>query len=197
MRKEEFNGIHAMIFHAYGQGVGKKVIFHCAADKRRFLFFIEKFAKRFGIVVYAFVLMSNHFHLLLSGEIKSITTFLRFLHNAYSGYFSSKYGEGEKTIYYPIKASAKTSLSMTIDILLYILDNPVDARLSKSAGDYKWSSYLYYTEKNSSLKSLITVDASIVRENYKSIEDLKRALEIKLESMKELKRFKYGGHRRL
>ena len=101
-------------YHVYNRGVDKRVIFMNRADYERFMMVlylgngsvpflvrdipVEKektYAKDRGdqlVDIGAFVLMSNHFHLLLKERtLNGISTFMRKILTAHSMYFNLKY----------------------------------------------------------------------------------------------------------
>lgn len=180
-----------IIFHVYGRGFNRKSVLKNNCDKRRLLYYIQKLSVKQNVIIYAFTIMDNHFHLLVSGRKTDVEIFIKLLRNGYSGYYCAKYKIKGKVFECPFSASAKYSLNYVIDSLLYIINNPPDAGMCKSAGDYKWSSYMYYTKKVPSLRILISVDTSLVSRNFRNLDELKNALYVKLASMRTLKKFKY------
>ena len=55
----------AALYHVISRGNGRQDIFFTDKDRCLFLDLIEALYERFNIEVYAYVLMGNHYHLLL------------------------------------------------------------------------------------------------------------------------------------
>ncbi len=53
------------LYHVLSRGNGRQDIFLSDKDRRLFLDLVQEFSERFNIDVYAYVLMGNHYHLLL------------------------------------------------------------------------------------------------------------------------------------
>jgi putative transposase len=71
------------IYHVTGRGNERKDLFRSDADRLRFL---EKLAESFQahpIRLHAYVLMSNHFHLLLETPRGNLSAFLHQFHTNY------------------------------------------------------------------------------------------------------------------
>ena len=52
-------------YHVICRGNQRQVIFRSDADRKRYLERLEHYRQRYGFSVYAYVLMSNHVHLLI------------------------------------------------------------------------------------------------------------------------------------
>ena len=53
------------VYHVTARGNERKAIYRDDADRLRFLETVEEAVARFGVVVHAYCLMPNHYHLLL------------------------------------------------------------------------------------------------------------------------------------
>ena len=53
------------LYHVLSRGNGRQDIFLSDDDRHLFLALLEELSERFNIEVYAYVMMSNHYHLLL------------------------------------------------------------------------------------------------------------------------------------
>ncbi|HNY05793.1 MAG TPA: hypothetical protein PKL23_05015 [Candidatus Egerieousia sp.] len=89
----------------------------------------------------------------------------------YTGYYSRKYRTKGRLISYPPEFSEKWRLDWQLTEIMYFINNPVLAGLSKSPRGYPWSSYSFYKELQSPLAKYIDVDASLIKDNFHSIRD--------------------------
>ena len=66
------------------RGNGDRALFHSETDRRRFLGLVSELPERFDTEVHAFVLMANHYHLLVRCRRASLSETLRWLQTTYS-----------------------------------------------------------------------------------------------------------------
>ena len=52
-------------YHITARGMGRREIFKDDRDREHFIELLEGMAGRYGVILHAFVLMDNHYHLLL------------------------------------------------------------------------------------------------------------------------------------
>ena len=63
-------------YHVTSRGNERKEIFRSTVDRERFLGYLESATCRYGAVIHAYCLLSNHYHLLLEtpeGNLAEIT----------------------------------------------------------------------------------------------------------------------------
>lgn len=75
-------------YHVTSRGNGGDAIFRTGEDRRRFLRLVAELPGRFRTEVHAFVLMDNHYHLLLRCRGASISENLRWLQTTYAARFN-------------------------------------------------------------------------------------------------------------
>ena len=78
------------IYHIMSRGVDKGKIFFSNDDYIRFLSYLEKAVEKFKIEIFAFVLMTNHYHLLLRTNEPNISKVMQWLQTSYSIYYNRK-----------------------------------------------------------------------------------------------------------
>lgn len=103
--------------------------------------------------VYAFVLMSNHIHLLLGGPQDQCEAYYDAIMHRLSLWLQKKYG---LTGIVPYGPNSRTTVTVNgvdhfIIEVLYLLRNPLKARIC-FPGDYPWSSVGMYFSKKESMK---------------------------------------------
>src|SRR3990167_3519219 len=131
-------------YHVMNRGAGRKNIFNKKAHRLIFLELLEECHRMFNIKIYAYCLMDNHYHLLLSTPDANLSRAMRHL----NGVYTQRYNRMSKTDGPLFKGRYKAQIIDEDCYLLivsrYIHLNPVKAALVKNPGDYKWSSYLAY-----------------------------------------------------
>lgn len=78
-------------YHVTSRGNGGNLIFRTDEDRRRFLRLVAELPGRFGTEVHAFVLMDNHYHLLIRCRGASVSETLRWLQTTYAARFNWKH----------------------------------------------------------------------------------------------------------
>ena len=84
----EFSGA---VYHLTSRGNEQRPIFRSNADRLAFLRFLAIAVKRFGWSVTAYVLMTNHFHLVVQTPEPNLSKGMHWLNGKYAGWFNKKY----------------------------------------------------------------------------------------------------------
>ncbi|MFM8358833.1 MAG: transposase [Verrucomicrobiota bacterium] len=74
--------------HVVSRGNGGEALFRGDTDRRRFLGLVSELPERFSLEVHAFVLMSNHYHLLVRCREANLSEAIRWLQVSYAGRFN-------------------------------------------------------------------------------------------------------------
>lgn len=128
--------------HIVMRGNNRKVIFAEQADYQAFLSWFKEAAAKHSCQVHAYVLMSNHVHLLISSDNpKSLSKLPQDIGRRYVPYFNHKYDSSGTLWEGRFKASSIDSECYLFRCYRYIELNPVRANMVESPDDYPWSSY--------------------------------------------------------
>lgn len=130
--------------HVVQRGHNRQVVFAERRDYERYLGTLRELKERFAVAVYAFCLMTNHVHLLVSPrEPDAIGKLMKRLAGRQTRHRNRLEGR-TGTLW---EARYKSSLVQRDDYLLaclrYIELNPVRARIVAEPEDYTWSSCRY------------------------------------------------------
>jgi len=80
------------IHHVTSRGNERKRIFRTDADRRKFLELLAETIRRYGWLLSAWVLLENHFHLLLeTPERLTLSDGMQWLNATYAEWFNKKY----------------------------------------------------------------------------------------------------------
>lgn len=131
--------------HVIQRGNNRQAIFVTPDDYRKLLNLLEENAKKFDVAVHAYVLMSNHFHLLATPQTADgLPKMMQAVGRSYVRYFNDR-NQRSGTLW---EGRYKSTLIQTDRYLLacmaYMDLNPVRAGLAIQAQDYPWSSHLHY-----------------------------------------------------
>jgi len=128
-------------YHLYNHGVGKRNLFEKPENYEYFLALYDKYISPIA-ETYAWVLMPNHFHLLV--RIKEDSASLQFskLFNSYAQAYN-KYHQTHGALFErPFKRKLIHSNEYLRQVILYIHNNPVHHGFCSHPIEYPWSSYL-------------------------------------------------------
>ena len=131
--------------HIIQRGNNRQAIFAGDADYELLLSLFEDNARQAGVAIHAYVLMSNHFHLLATPEtVQSIPQMMQAVGRRYVRQFNRLQGR-TGTLW---EGRYRSTLIQTERYLLacmaYIDLNPVRAGLVADPAEYLWSSHRHY-----------------------------------------------------
>jgi putative transposase len=129
-------------WHIIQRGNNRSVCFHAEEDFQFYLHYLQEFAIKFGCAIHAYVLMTNHVHLLLTPQQSdSASLLMKHLSQRYVQYINRTY-KRSGTLW---EGRFRSCLTQTEDYVLacyrYIELNPVRAGMVNKPQDYRWSSY--------------------------------------------------------
>jgi putative transposase len=128
--------------HIIQRGNNRQPCFFAEDDYRFFLDHLAKLAKRFHCSLHAYVLMTNHFHLLLSSDLPNGPSLLmKFLGQRYVQYVNRTYKRSGSLWEGRFRSSLVQTERYVLGCYRYIEMNPVRAHMVKHPIDYPWSSY--------------------------------------------------------
>jgi putative transposase len=117
-------------------------IFRAHADYEVFLSFLQRAAAGRHVSIHAFVLMTNHVHLIATPHHRtSVPRMMQELGVQYVRFFNSKYQRSGTLWNSRYKAFLLDSETYWLTCLRYVEQNPVRAGIVVAPGEYVWSSY--------------------------------------------------------
>ncbi|MEY4341397.1 MAG: hypothetical protein RL541_901 [Pseudomonadota bacterium] len=131
--------------HVILRGNNRQDIFRNAADYQRMLDLMEQHSREQGVEIHAYVLMTNHLHLLLTPQKdQALPKMMQAVGRSYVQTFNKVQGR-TGTLW---EGRYRSTLIQTERYLLacmaYIDLNPVRAQMVAQPDDYIWSSYSHY-----------------------------------------------------
>lgn len=138
------------IYHVMVRGIRKEAIFYCDGDRLFFLERLEESATKYGIIIHSYVLMPNHYHILLETPWANLSQAMHFLNSGYVNWFISKHEIVGPLLQGRFKAKLIERESYFCNASAYIHLNPLRASLIKIGEEYPWSSYEYLIGKRES-----------------------------------------------
>ncbi|PIP19039.1 MAG: hypothetical protein COX41_05030 [Candidatus Omnitrophica bacterium CG23_combo_of_CG06-09_8_20_14_all_41_10] len=135
----------SLIYHIYSRSNDRIPIFKSKEDFIYFMGLLKKYSLRFGLKIYHWVIMSNHYHLLLElDEPKRISRIMAGLSKAYSCYHHKTYFTAGFLWQGRFKLQPVQKDNYLIACGRYIERNPVRAGIVNKVYGYPYSSASYY-----------------------------------------------------
>ncbi len=131
--------------HIIQRGNDRQAIFRDAGDYTIFLKWLRESAKQFKVAIHAYVLLSNHVHLLATpSDETGLARMMQWIGRYYVPYFNRKYERVGTLWQGRYKTTVIESERYFMTCSRYIELNPVRAGMVASPADYPWSSYAHH-----------------------------------------------------
>jgi REP element-mobilizing transposase RayT len=132
------------LYHVTARGNERKPIYRTDADRERFLAVLAQAVERYRLRLHAYVLMNNHYHLLVETQEANLSLALRHLNGVYTGFFNRTHERVGHLFQGRYKAIIVDKASYLLELSRYIHLNPVRTAQRLSLARYPWSSYWDY-----------------------------------------------------
>jgi putative transposase len=131
--------------HIILRGNNRQAIFMDSADFQRMLALLQAHAQDQQVQIHAYVLMSNHLHLLLTPlQNDSLPKMMQAVGRSYVLYFNKRHGRSGTLWEGRYRSTLIQTERYLLACMAYIDLNPVRASMVVQAADYLWSSHGHY-----------------------------------------------------
>ena len=130
-------------YHVTQRGSGKRCIFEDDDDRRSFVRTMAYFSRDCQVRLIAWVLMDNHFHLLLRAELEDLSRFMSRLGTVHAQRFNGAHGHVGCVFQGRFKSIPIETDPQLLATIRYIHLNPLETGVTRLE-DYPWSSYPQY-----------------------------------------------------
>ncbi len=171
----EFEGA---AYHVTARGNERRNIFFSKTDYVKFLQYLSEAKKKFNINLHCYVLMSNHYHLLIETPNANLSRAMHYINGSYTTYINIKRQRNGHLFQGRYKSILVEKNNYLLELSRYIHLNPVRANMVEKPEDYPHSSYSLYISRNKNdtvSKSLIL--NLVTRHNGNERKEYKRFVE--------------------
>jgi putative transposase len=134
--------------HVILRGNNRQEIFRNTADYQRMLDLCEQHSREQGVDIHAYVLMTNHVHLLLTPQKDlALPKMMQSVGRNYVQVFNRVHGRTGTLWEGRYRSTLVQSERYVLACMVYIDLNPVRAHMVAQPEDYVWSSYGHYAGK--------------------------------------------------
>jgi len=145
-------------YHVIARGERRDLIFTCPADKEKFLIKLGETAEKYRLLVHAYVLMDNHYHILLETPQGNLSQAMHYLNASYGNWFRRRYDIVGSVFQGRYKAILVEKDEYLQVLSAYIHLNPVRAGIVEEPSRYEYGSYRFYALKSKQPAFLRTED---------------------------------------
>ena len=147
------------IYHVINRGNGRNAIFHKKEDYRHFEALLSEASKRSNMRIFAYVLMPNHWHLVLyprnDGDLSLFMQWLTLTHTQQYRVHTQTIGDGH--LYQGrYKSFLVQNDRYLLGLIRYVERNPLRAKLVGRAESWQWGSAYRRKYGNQKEKSLLS-----------------------------------------
>jgi len=122
------------------RGNERKPIFRDDQDRQNFLKLLARAAEEFHLRLHSYVLMSNHYHLLVETPKGGLNRALRYLNGVYTQTFNRRHGRVGHLFQGRYKAILVEKESYLLELSRYVHLNPWRLKKFEDPFKYRWSS---------------------------------------------------------
>lgn len=138
--------IPGALYHVIARGNRRQTIFQDVVDYRRYVDLLAHYQQRHGFTLYAYALMPNHLHLLLSPGRLPLSKTMQGLQQTYTRHFNKRHRVTGHCFQGRYKAILCQSDAYLLELVRYLHLNPVRAGLTHAPDKYQWSSHRLYLD---------------------------------------------------
>jgi len=131
-------------YHVIARGNKGAKVFKTDQDYKLYLRFLKEYKKRYPFLLYAYVLMPTHVHLLIEVQETPLSKIMQSLQFRYTRHYNLKYRTWGHLFQGRYKAILCEKDPYFLELSAYIHLNPVRGGLGEDPLDYPWSSYKAY-----------------------------------------------------
>lgn len=136
-----------LTYHVYARGNNGEPIFRDDADRTRYLATLAEAKSSYGCRLFAYVLMTNHVHIVMYTSEPNISKVMWFAQSDHAVFLNRKYGRYGHLFATRFHSRVIQTDEYLLQCTCYIHLNPVHAGLVQSPEEYEWSSYRNYVSK--------------------------------------------------
>ncbi len=151
----EFTGA---FYHITSRGNLRDAVFFDDKDRERFIEILCKTKERYGYLLHAYILMDNHYHLLMETPKANISRIMQNVNTSYTVYVNKRYGRSGHLFQGRFKGLVVDKNEYLVTLSRYIHLNPVRAGIVKRPEDYRWTSYRTFIDKAAKQRLVDTAD---------------------------------------
>ena len=175
------------IYHVIQRGNNKERIFAKDWYKKFFLEELKGYKDALSFKLYAFVVMDNHYHLVLQTLDKPLHKIMHFINSRYSKYYNKLRERSGHVFQGRYKAFLVHNDSYLLALLRYIHQNPLRANICTFTAEYEWSSDSFYRNNDTSFVDIDLILDMLSNKRSVALGEYEQFIEGECEDQSEFK----------
>lgn len=127
------------IYHVGLKGNNSQNLFYDDEDRLKFLQVLFRACEEYEVGLAAWVLMDNHTHFLMHGNIDVLCRLFKSVGPSYVQWFHGKYSDSGRFFAERFYSKGIVGCEQYCKVVAYIFNNPIRAKMVTSAKDYEWT----------------------------------------------------------
>ena len=134
------------VYHVMNRGLARQPVFRAAADRRAFLAGVAESHALWGLEIYAYCLMDTHYHLVCGTPEATLPRVMRHLNGLYTQRFNRAHRRAGPLFRGRYRAMCLDAAAYLGAVVRYVHRTPVEAKLVRDPGAFRWSSHGAYLQ---------------------------------------------------
>lgn len=157
-KRKRFAG--TVVLHIYQRTTSRGLIFYSVKDFLVFFTVFSRYAEQHHVRILGLCLMFDHIHILIESDSqKTVSAFIHDYTTVFARMFNRRYGL-KGPLFDRFGMADKRSDKAKRTALAYVYNNPVEARLCKSAEQWQWNFLAYARSRNPFSEPVVLRSAS-------------------------------------
>ncbi|MBW2122404.1 MAG: transposase [Deltaproteobacteria bacterium] len=131
-------------YHVTARGNEQRRIYHVRSDYEKFKDYLQEAQQKFGYLLHCYVLMSNHYHLIIETPMANLSRVMHYINGSYTVYLNIKRKRRGHLFQGRYRAILVDRDRYLLELSRYVHLNPVRAGVVAKPEDYPHSSYRSY-----------------------------------------------------
>ena len=129
------------LYHVTSRGNEGRKIYFAKSDYNKFIDYLEAAQEKYHYLLHGYVLMTNHYHLLLETPSANLNRAMHYINGSYTNYINLKRSHRGHLLQGRYKAILVDRDNYLLELSRYVHLNPVRAKMVERPEDYPYSSY--------------------------------------------------------
>jgi REP element-mobilizing transposase RayT len=129
------------VYHVTARGNERKAIVRDDTDRERFVQTLADMVEQYRVICHAWVLMDNHYHLLIETPDANLSRAIRHLNGVYTQAFNRRHHRVGHLFQGRFTAILVDKETYLLELCRYVVLNPIRAGMVKHPHTWRWSSY--------------------------------------------------------
>ena len=129
------------VYHVTSKGRDGQIVFDDADDRGVFLNVVDNVVARFGWLIHSYVLMDDHYHLVVEVPEANLSKGMRQLNGVYTQHVNRRHDQEGPIFHGRFKSILLEKKNYLLPVCRHVVTNPCRLEEALNFSSYKWSSY--------------------------------------------------------